>query len=77
MHITNLRLSVLASHVGTEIKAGRVDAPSCLGDISSGVRQVSFGCTLHLTKLTTESYNCPPQRQQAAMFSTEVLVERL
>lgn len=45
--------------------------------VSLDVGQVSLRRRLDLSKLTTESHDGTPQRQQTSVFSGEILVERL
>lgn len=72
-----LCLRLLLFQVSRQVKAGRVHATSSAGHVSADVGQVALCCRFHLAELATERHHRAPQRQQATVLSTEVLVKRL
>lgn len=77
LHFQYLRLSFRVTSIGAEVEASRVHAAGAACHIRAHGGHVTLCGHLHLVELSSERYNCSPERQQTAVLIAEVLVERL
>jgi hypothetical protein len=60
---------------GTQSETGRMGIASYSPNFRAYLRDVTFGGSLHVSKLASKSYNRPPEGQQTAVVHREILVK--